>query len=211
MTPATKALIIHTGDGSAQPAIVRTWVHIDARSKNDIVNIQLWLGSETYKHSSIKPLGDDWSTHFSQAFRAPGSSSHRFKLAQDNQKCCLEWRSSQPEVSKHDCELVRESGSEQQNTQQLLQDKIGTLCFNEKPRATMPAFDSSCLKLLMECKEAAHDRQAVVESCAKLLKSRTDRIHSLQQKLRERSPARSGASESHDQLKGAPRPSYLQP
>ena len=199
----TKAVIIHAAGSSAQPAIIRTWFHIDTQSKNELVNLQMWVGDVIYRSTSVKPLGDEWIGQFNLAFQSPGSKSHRYKLTGDSDECRLEWRSNHPDVSKYDCKLVRESSSEQQGTQQLLQDKISALCFNEEASASVPVFDGTCLKLLTEWKGAAQDRQAVVESCAKLLKSRTDRIHTLQQKLREGSPARSGASVSHDGLKGA--------
>ena len=199
----TKAVIIHAAGGSAQPAIIRSWFHVDPKSKNELVSFQMWVGDVIYRNTSVKPLGGEWIAQFNLAFQSPGSKSHRYKLTSDSDEYRLEWRSNQPAVSKYDCKLVSESSSEQQDTQQLLQDKISALCFNEEPPASVPVFDGTYLKLLTEWKGAAQDRQAVVESCAKLLKSRTDRIHTLQQKLREGSPARSGASVSHDGLKGA--------
>lgn len=143
--------------------------------------MSLFLGSALYTCDQAAPLGDAFERSFREALLAPGSSSYRFKWQEQSHagQSTLTWRSPEHEYS---LELQQTPHERRAAAEAQLASVVPALARADQHVGGLPAQSSEqCLEALKDLQAAATDRSAVIDACAKLLRSRTRLIHALQQ------------------------------
>ena len=171
----TRALIVQTSSG-LQPALIRT--DLIACNEAPRPAFTLMLGSTLYSCQSAAPLSDAFERSFREALLAPGSQRYRYKVHAQAGQGTFIWRSAEQE---YQLDIQEASLDHRQHLEEQFAVAVPALTYAEQQAGMQAHTSDQCQAALQTLKGAATERAAIIDACAKLLRSRTRLIHTLQQ------------------------------